>query len=216
MKDWIIAVSSIITATGILFIFRQTQAAERQMKLLEKQINNDHERSRRELASRLVMDWIEHLTLEMVAAKQFAETLEKDDSKHLYEKQPFSVPSKRKRMIEAALGKSLDADQSTTPDSSDILLKSEQVFAIGWRVTQYLNYMEAILVPWWKGVADQNIIEAQFKSYVNIRKSEYVLEKYRAYCQGESSYPAIDAFVKKIKAAQDQPSPDANILGTIS
>lgn len=216
MTDWIIAVSSSITAAGILFIFRQAIATECQIQLLEKQISYDHERSRRELASRLVMNWIEHLTLEMVAAKQFAETLEKDDSKHLYEKQPFSVPRKRKRMIEAALGKSLDADQLVTPDSSDILLKSEQVFAIGWHVTQYLNYMEAILVPWWKDVADHNIIEAQFKSYVNVRKSEYVLEKYRAYCQGESPYPAIDAFVKKMKAAQDRLSPDTDILGSIS
>jgi hypothetical protein len=85
ITDWIIAISSVVTALTIFIICLQ--------------IKWDHERSRRKLAIELITDWAKSVTVATSSARRFVEDLNSDQLKAFIDKKELIVKKEESNLF---------------------------------------------------------------------------------------------------------------------
>ncbi|WP_348765728.1 hypothetical protein [uncultured Salinisphaera sp.] len=179
---WVTAISSVVAASAILLAYLQFRA--------------DHKRSRRELSITLLESWVQNLTQRSTAARKLVDEFSEEQAKTLLAQEPFSVKGKYIPLLRAAL----KGDIENSDD--DYNLSVEQSSALRWEVIDYLNSLEVVLSAWNNNIADQKMLEEQFRDLVSPEKDIYLLKNFRKASGGASSFPCIEEFVDYLGKAK--------------
>ncbi len=177
IATWIIAISGTVAASTIAVYYAQYKS--------------DHERSRREKAVDLILEWSKNLNEKSSIARKFAETLDAQKSLSLFKQEPFEIDSKSLELFFGYIGKKKEEG------NDKYKLTFEEVTKVRWDVIKYLNVLESILSAWRHNIADNEMIREQFKYLVKPSEGHDVLKEFRK--AAENSYPAIDEFVSKLE-----------------
>ncbi|MFZ2404553.1 MAG: hypothetical protein WAW41_05405 [Methylobacter sp.] len=195
IPSWMDFTVKLFGAFGIFFIAWQ-------VLLSKQQLQADHERSRRQMASDVIRYLSNSISSGMVAGRWFAEGLGKNQTAALFYRKPFRVPIKTRDFLEVCLGDAISDDQV---EEDNILLTIRQIQHLRWLVTAYLNNLEAALVPWYYEVADRRILQNELWPLLWTRRDKdtkndiFILEKFREIQRVPPMYPAIEAFITQIK-----------------
>lgn len=198
-SEWVIAGASVVTAIGVAFIAWQAFTSARQLELLERQVSADHERSRRQTAIDVLQQWTETLDRAQPSARVVVEGFTIEECKRLKAKKPLSVPKEKFHFLENALQAVLGEDELSIEDDQAVRLNEKHVAQLYFLTLTHLNSLEVALQSWLSGVADSEILERQLEYLIRPEDGHYVLENFRTVLGGEKSYPAIAAFVDKLR-----------------
>jgi hypothetical protein len=216
VADWITAASSVISAAAIILIWRQTRLSARQTELLAGQITSDHDRSRREKAAELILEWSKQLRRNASIARNFTDSLSEEEALSLYEQRPFSVASNKESMIIGSLSGVLDESKmQLEKENNHIHLTAEQVATINWLALSYLNTLESILSGWRHNIADRDMIQEEFGYLVSPSKGRSIMKNYRLALEGKDRYPAIEEFAALMQNEHTGVSQGKKLMGTI-
>lgn len=155
--------------------------------ILIVQIRGEHEKSRREKACELLLEWTEKRNKEMFYAKNIVETFTIKQCRKLYLEEEFK--------LDASICSDIINffEIRTQSDTKDVLDKIA-VRQLKHFVTLYLNLLESILVAWQYSIVDKEIIENEFSSFYSPQEGHNFLQNYRIACGKEDKFPAIELF----------------------
>lgn len=102
MAEWIMATSSIITALTVIILWIE--------------LKSYHSSERRKKAIELIQFWSTNLTAKQSAARNLTEKLSFEQSKCLFDKEPFSIDAKYKELVAGSLDKAYDIEPLITND----------------------------------------------------------------------------------------------------
>ncbi|MBN4063495.1 hypothetical protein JYT79_01805 [Cardiobacterium sp. AH-315-I02] len=217
IPDWITAIASII-GVGVIFIaigqfkaalaqvkvsVAQLETSTKQLELSTKNLGADHERSRRETAINLLVEWSTNLNRRGSIARKFAETLDFNQSKELFNENAIKIDIKNKHLILGCLPDTTDEKIKSWDDNKTIDLSENESAEIRWIIVSYLNTLETIMTAWRHNLADKQIISEQFSYLVSAKDGHAILKNFREAAGGRSSFPGIADFVEeteKVKA----------------
>ena len=200
--EWITAVSTAFLAIiAIYTVF----VAIKQIKILVKQTQDDHERSRREKAVDLLFIWTKNLDEFSSRTRKFAENLSKENLKSIYNEEIFSFPKKYETMYYSCFKendnkeeKENDNKEEKFGEKEEIEVSSRNSAYIRWQLIKYLNLLESILSAWASNIADKVLIENQFSYLFEKEGSSKALKEFREIAGGIDSYPSIELFERKM------------------
>lgn len=182
--------------------------------LILTQLRADHERSRRELAVKLLQEWTKGLKLECSAVVALVVTLSAEQCDDLAKRKSLSLDDDHRHINRNAVLRCLEFTYKNEGfeidkiiHGSKIDIDGDYVIFIRFIVMYYLNLLESILAAWNLGVADESILEEQFRF---LKLSGYDLEKLRIAAQNNNAgvdvYPSIANFILKISPSASGPA----------
>ncbi len=182
--SWITAVASLITAGGVWFLWLQ--------------IKDDHERSRRERACELVLEWSKSLRQGSSLARKLVETFTEEQARKLEKSEALELGGDTCEIVKSCLEGSTDSAKIEQANDK-VKLNPRQTSILRWHIVCYLNTLESILMARRHGVADKEMIKEQFRYLVSPREGHYILRNYRQASGGANVYPAIEEFVRELE-----------------
>jgi len=177
--DWIIAISSVVTALTIFIICLQ--------------IKWDHERSRRQIAIELITDWAKSVTVAMSSARRFVEDLNSSQVKLFISQKELTVKKEESTLVMSCIKDRKDLGIEEI-NSSEIKLSPEIIAEIRWYAVAYLDALECVLSAWRHGVASGEIIIEQFKFLLEKSFGNTLMKEFRESEHGSVKWPSITAF----------------------
>lgn len=201
ITDWITAIAGVVSALAIIVLLRQARLVAKQIELQTQQTKDDHDRSRREHAINQVTRFTDRLQQGSSAARRLVETLDVEQTRKLYNEEPFTLSAneKNKNWIAACLAQTdikLDTDYER---GCQLHLSQPVVSAIRWKAITYLNGLEGVMAAWRHNVADREMITEQFGYLIDENKGHHLLTKLRTEAGGDAAYPAIAEFADDLK-----------------
>lgn len=160
------------------------------------QIRSEHEKSRREKACELVLEWSEQRKEKMIYARNIVEKFSIEQCRNLYLENKLEVDVSLKKDIQLFFKKSKNIKKSK---NNKIKLNKTKVRKLKHFVILYLNLSESILAAWQCSIADREIIENEFEFLCNPEEGQNVLQNYRTACGSENRFPAIELFCMRIE-----------------
>jgi hypothetical protein len=182
--SWLTAIASLITAGGIWFLWLQIKA--------------DHERSRRERACELVLEWSKSLRQGSSLARKLVETFTEEQARKLHKSEALEIEGDKYEIIKACLEESTDTARIEQANGK-VKLNGRQSSILRWHIVCYLNTLESILMARRHGVADRKMINEQFRYLVSPTEGHSILRNYRQASGGANVYPAIEEFVQELE-----------------
>jgi hypothetical protein len=201
--EWVSAIAESVTAVGLVLVLFQVALAKDELKLTaselklakdelthaKKQLEADHERSRRQTAIEACLTWTTSLTPATSSTRRLVDGLSDDQCKRLEHIEEFRIDSIHQEQLKSCF---------TEPPvfqeiNGNLCLTKSQASEIRYRCIKYLNTLESILSSWHHNVADRTIIEAEFSYMLAQHEGHTLLKKFRI-AAGESNFPAILAF----------------------
>ena len=218
-----------VTSTAILALMAiyGVFAAIKQIKVLVKQTQDDHERSRREKAVDLLFLWTSNLDEYSSRTRKFAENLSEENLKSIYNEESFSFLKKYKEKYESCFPKNLqneylgnekgnennEKSSVKTDEEKEIQVDTRGSAYIRWQLIKYLNLLESILSAWAYKIADKDLIEDQFSYLFKTEGSSKALKKFREIAGGISSYPSIELFEREMQKKEEKKLKEKYKLG---
>lgn len=210
--EWVSALAAVVGAVGIIFVALQTSIAASQLKNQEqqlkkaaeqmsfayKQMKNDHERSRREFTISLMRDWTLNLSHSSTIARKLVEGFSLEQCRAINTNDTLKVEGDKKEKLKAALQDVLE-DRELIENNGFIVLEERDVAHLKFLLVTYLNTLETILMSWKLAVADKEILEQEFAYLVKPEEGHEALATFRKAVGGANAFPAIHAFVEKLK-----------------
>jgi hypothetical protein len=143
------------------------------------------------------------------AARLFCEELDGPNADRLYQRQVCTIHRDHLDLLNRALAEPLTNSQERIGSDGLITLKIEEVLYIRWNVVRYLDRLEALAAAWWHSVAERRMIEEQFKFLIGKsgNKQHTLLENLRKAAGGTASFPALEAFVVRLRELDKLPQP---------
>lgn len=197
--EWISAIGSIFAAAGTGLIWIQIRAAR-------KEIGHDHERSRRERAVELLIQWNEFERTEGNLAIPIAERLDAHTAAALWGGRPFEITHDIHGLLVRFLSRR-SADASLARSGAVVHVNADQSVQIRSGMVECMNLLETIFSAAKHNVADSQIIEEQFECLIepNTAHKKSMMRVMREAAGGAASYPRtteFDAGVLNRKACQ--------------
>ena len=183
MTEWIITTASVITALTIVILWIE--------------LKSYHASERRKKAIELIQFWSTNLSTKQSAARMLVEKLNFEQSKSLFNKEPFTIDVKHKDYLAMCLRASSNINSLIKNDRIHLSIK--EVIQIKEGVVDFLNLLESILSAWRHNVADRDIIKEEFHFLVLPEEGHYVLENFRKAAGVRATSPAIDEFFEHVK-----------------
>ncbi len=196
LPSMITALASIITALGVIFLWVQS-------RLLQRQLEADHERSRRELTLTLMHQWNASISPVTAAAQKIVEKLSFDQCRALANFQPFKLDSEHRPLLETCLSEVLAGDPREE-QGGQIKLSPKQVTRLRFQVAEYLNETETVVMGWHMSVVDRGVIEHEFQFLYDEKTGDNALGNFRQAMGGEEAFPALEEFGKVIRQKRKQ------------
>lgn len=170
----------------------------KQTKMQKKSFINDYERSRREKAVDILMQWHTNLDKTNSTARKFAETLSDENLQTISDGEQFEIPDTEKNRTYISIlfkKKNTNEDKNKTnssevKDKQNILITAAQSTEIRWKLITYLNILENVVSAWKYNIVDRNLIEAEFKYMFDHKDG--ALKRFREI--QVDAYPCIDLF----------------------
>jgi len=186
-------IATIISSLIIIGIGFQVYIAYRQLK-------SDHERSRREKAVELLVEWNRGLKSESSLSRKIIEVLNEEQCREIMAESSLHLPSKLADKLSNIFP---DMEKNTPKDSGSednaIFLSASQSSKLRWYAITYLNSLEFILVAWQYSIVDRKIIEDEFSFLFRPAEGHEALKKFRDAAGGGNSFPAIEVFANHIE-----------------
>jgi hypothetical protein len=212
LSEWAMVV---VTGVSAYFIYLQLRAnteqlrtSNEQLRTSHKELHDDHERSRRQLAVKLLQDWTTGLQFGMVTVLYLAMELSQDQCNAVAGLQPLSLDDNTKyrdllkRVIDLKWPRSAENEkekEKITVDKGKITVDGECVVFIRTSIINYLNLLESILTAWRSNVASETILEEQFRCLLRVND----LARFRTSMEninlGTNTYPSIAEFMQKLR-----------------
>lgn len=175
----------------------------KQTKIQRKSFTNDYERSRREKAVDILMQWHSKLDKTNSAARKFAETLSDENLQSISNGEKFEIPDtdKNRTYISVLFEKQNTNEEKNKTNSSEvkdkqnILITAAQSTEIRWKLITYLNILENVVSAWKYNIVDRNLIEAEFKYMFDHKDG--ALKRFREI--QVDAYPCRDLFELEMK-----------------
>ena len=175
----------------------------KQTKIQRKSFTNDYERSRREKAVDILMQWHSKLDKTNSAARKFAETLSDENLQSISNGEKFEIPDteKNRTYISVLFEKQNTNEEKNKTNSSEvkdkqnILITAAQSTEIRWKLITYLNILENVVSAWKYNIVDRDLIEAEFKYMFDHKDG--ALKRFREI--QVDAYPCIDLFELEMK-----------------
>ena len=181
-------IGSLVTAAGILFLWKQT----RQM---QKQTQDDHERSRREELITVMRNWNQDISPNSAAAQKLGASLSTKQCKALNRMEPIEIDEEHLPLLKAALtGIATDL----RVENGSVLVGVQEVTHLRYLIVRYLNTLEICLAAWHLGIVDLPHMESEFSFLSDCSVTDPALSKFRSVLGTEDKYPALTAFLKTI------------------
>lgn len=163
--ELISALANLVIATGVIIGIRQ-------VKLLAFEIRADHDKSRREMAIELISQWANTTDEKSIGLCAFVESLNSNGCEALWNKHELSVDA-------AHAGFLSKFSNTELPVSGAVVkLDSESAKRVLSHIIHDLNRLEAIACAWRYNVADQEMLEEEFKSIIlhggDIRMNNFI------------------------------------------
>ena len=206
ITDWIIAISSIITALSVVFVAIQTLLAKHSLvnaaesiEVAKASFQADHDCSRRERALEILRHWTESISITQPSARNLVESFTIEQCNSLIAHKPFSINISHSKTLEAALNGYKDCDKPKIENDS-IYLDETHLFNLGYQCMSFLNSLEIAIQGWLHHIGDEDILEQELSYLVKPEKNYHVLKNFRLALGGTSAYPAIHVFVEHVEA----------------
>lgn len=224
ITDWISAISNAVVAVGLVLVWFQVRIAAKglavsqqalasvieqialqrrsidqvsaQVDLAKSAYTESHELERRKTAIHLIRDWVDFLHKNGTGAKAFAETLDFQNTKLLWQEKQLDIPLKLKAYLEKTVP-SIGPIQ--TINESTARLTEPQSSIIRREAVSYLNTIETVLAARRHGIADEEMLEEQFANLVAPSDGKQILVQLRNIAGGVSAFPSIEEFVREIE-----------------
>ena len=158
-----------------------------------KELEADHERSRREKTVDILLEWDQRLKKEGALARKIVETFSAEQCREIHAQLPITVNAKLEPLLVQLF------DTTFSPTNNQITLNEAYSSELRWHVITYLNALESVLVAWQYSVVDRGIIEHQFSYLFKPSDGHEGLKHFRVAAGGEDSYPAIEIFACHIR-----------------
>lgn len=223
ITDWISAISNAVVAVGLVLVWLQVRIAAKglavsqlalasvveqvtlqrkaidqvstQIDLAKSAYTESHELERRKTAIQLIRDWADFLHKNGTGAKAFAETLDFQNTKLLWQEKQLDIPLKLKAYLEKTVP-SIGPIQAI--NESTARLTEPQSSIIRREAVSYLNTIETILAARRHGIADPDMLEEQFANLVAPSDGKQILVQLRNIAGGVSAFPSIEDFVREV------------------
>lgn len=212
--NWVAAIANVVIALGVLvgifqliitnrqasLLANQLKISNEQTVILAKQLVADHERSRREMAVKLVQTWAIQLNRKATLARRLVENLNEEQVRAIINQEQVKLDTKYLEFVKGCLpdNSSFNNPGFSFEKDDSLLIREKDASEIRWLIVSYLNLLESILLAWHNGIADKAMIENQFQYLVVPEKGHLILEKFRQAAGGTKAYPAIYAFVDEL------------------
>jgi len=182
------AAGSLITAVGILFLWRQTS-------LMRAQIRDDHDRSRREKLVTVMREWNQDISQSTAAAQKLAAALGREQCTAIFRMEPIEIDESLLPLATSAL-----AELGTDLQSQDgwVKLGVREVTHLRYLVISYLNTLETCLAAWHLGIVEMEHMEEEFSFLTDRSMTDPALVAFREVLGANDGYPALRAFLKKV------------------
>lgn len=184
------AVANSIAALGMVLVVYQ-------LVLYKRQLQDDHERSRRENAIAFLAEWARGLKRNASLTRKFVELLDETQTQALIDLRPFTVSVRHRDLLVGCLEPAFN-EEDVELSGKNVNLSESQVKVIKWQTVSYLNLLEAILSAWRHNTADRDMIEEQFQYLVAPESGMTIVENYRRCVGGPNALPAISEFAETI------------------
>lgn len=184
----------LINTLAFIGLAFQIYYSRKQVEVTNIQIQADHERSRREFAVQLLVEWSKNLKKEGSLARKIIDNLNEEQCKCIFNQQAVKIESKHENLVEQFFhGCSHEQDEN-----SNFCISSAQSSELRWHAITYLNSLEFTLVAWQHAVADRSILETQYRYLFDPESGISVLNTFRKVAGGSKSYPAIEAYYQHL------------------
>lgn len=160
------------------------------------QIRSEHEKSRREKACELLLEWTEQRKEKMIYARNIVEKFSIEQYRNLYLENKLEIDVSLKKDVQLFFN---NDKINKNIRNNKIKLNKAKVRKLKHFVLLYLNLSESILAAWQCSIADKEIIENEFEFLCSPEEGQNVLQNYRTACGSENRFPAIELFCMRIK-----------------
>jgi hypothetical protein len=174
--------------------------------IMRKTFFSDHDRSRRTKAVDLIQFWSGKITKQSSIARKLVESFNEDQCKSLSDQREFNVDSNKLILVQELFPKGNFSSESV------IKINDAQSSILRWEIVTYLNHLESVLAAWRHNVADQDIIEEQFRYLYDPKKNHTVVEKFRT-AENIDNHPGIRDFINHLKKKGNKATPGKPIIG---
>ena len=195
LPEWLTAVGTLVTAGGVLFLWKQ-------LKLMQVQVAADHERSQRENSINYLFEWSKGLQRSSSLARRFVEELDDQQTKALAKEEEFTLSKAHKDLVLGVL--STVPPPTLKETAHGIHLDKSQVAEIRWQVVRYMNILESIFVAARHKVANKEILVEQFDFLFNPKEGHYFLKNFREAMGGAKAYPALSELEEELRARHNK------------
>ena len=207
VTDWISAISGGIAAIGVLLLWSQ-------LVLFKKQVTHDHERSRRERALDLFVQWNQFERTEGHLAIAIAERLNTENARAIWKGEAATLPVTSRGTVERFLSRR--GDRCELPVENDVLkLSREDSLALRSGMVECMNLLETIFSAARHHVADPEMITEQFGPLIDPDPTcgKTMMRVIRGVAGGEMSFPSTSEFDRTVMAQKQPSAPGKNALG---
>ena len=242
IKDpqWVIAIANSIAALGVIFIIIQLfmtkknlefaktsllQSVEElklhresldkaadQISLATKSYVDLHELERRKAAISSMKDWTLFIYDMGTGGKCFAEKLDFEKSKLLWNEKSFNISIQDKAYLERTV-KDIGVINVFPDNEKEAVLSASQSSLIRKQVVSYLNFLETIMSARRHNVADSDILTEQFSWLVVPKEGKQLLPNFRKVAGGIEAFPSIEEFVNDVEKKKSNIIPGKSPLG---
>ena len=136
ITDWITAISTAILALGVLIAMYQLTFSKYSLRC-------EHERSRRERANDLLLEWSKNLNPKGSASRKFAEKLDKNQTIALFNQEEFEKDETQFKLLCAVVDNN---DMKIDGQSKKYKVLQKLSIELRWEVVSYLNKLESIIM----------------------------------------------------------------------
>ena len=204
ISEIIAAIASVVMALSVIIAARQLKSSRdnwvAENKRLKKQAAID--------ASRI---YIDNKRPETDLMLQFVNKASHLNSKIIQDIEKFYIPQLPVALLDDVRGcvEFYDRDavgELGERDGAIIGLTSKHIIQMRWLMIDYLNTLEATLMFWWQGTANEKLMEHEF-SFLRSESDSSRPVRHLVEAFGENNFPAINAFLKA-GAQRTAPEPD--------
>jgi hypothetical protein len=180
----------------------------------------NYERGRRELAVRLMIDWANNADVATKYSMRLAACLADDQIRSIWKREGVQIPAKHLDLVLQLLAEGFDqVDQTGLCKDSEgsVTIQPRYAQFIEYHWTRYLNRLESTLVAWDSHVANEAMMERQFRK---VMSSKVGLLKNLTRLDPESEdgpcYPTVVRFLNKIDKNEALPRHGTLVPGAVA
>lgn len=198
----------LVAIAGLGVLIFQIGKLNSQIQMARQSFEDDHERSRRELAVSLLLTWSQGMKEETNRVRRFIQSLGLEQCRCISDGRPLVLTESAQRSlasaaVESLYGKGKNLNDVVDETDEKMELAPHAVNKMRFVIIVYLNHLESILSAWKYGVADRRIVRDQFEYLFDEPRGADALAAMRIALSRES-FPSIDAFVVSLKEEREQ------------